>query len=144
MCFNQMGDISTLNGSALKLVDMFTYLGSSVSSTETDIYTRLAKASIDYRSYESQTWPMKWSAVHSKQRSCRYCYMDALHVRKQNVWRKSLTAITQECCDQYWKSPGDTTPENSSCTATDHPSRKLSKLDEPEMWDTAGEVGTSS
>ena len=44
MCFNQTGDISTLNGSSLKLVDKFTYLGSSVSSTETDINTPLAKA----------------------------------------------------------------------------------------------------
>ena len=44
MFFNQIGDISTLNRSALKLVDKFTYLGSSVSSTETDIDTRLAKA----------------------------------------------------------------------------------------------------
>ena len=33
MCFNQTGDISTINGSSLKLVDKFTYLGSSVSST---------------------------------------------------------------------------------------------------------------
>ena len=41
MCFNQTGDISTLNGSSLKLVDKFTYLGSRVSSTETDINTRL-------------------------------------------------------------------------------------------------------
>ena len=39
MCFNQRGDISTLNGSSLKLVDKFTYLGSSVSSTKTDINT---------------------------------------------------------------------------------------------------------
>ena len=44
LCFNQSGKISTLNGSSLKLVDKFTYLGSSVSSTETDIDTRLAKA----------------------------------------------------------------------------------------------------
>ena len=44
MCFNLRGDISTLNGSSLKLVDKFTYLGSSVSSTETDINMRLAKA----------------------------------------------------------------------------------------------------
>ena len=36
MCFNQTGDISTLNGSSLKLVDKFTYLGSSVSSTKKD------------------------------------------------------------------------------------------------------------
>ena len=45
MCFNQRGNISTLNSSSLKLVDKFTYLESSVSSTETDINTRLAKAS---------------------------------------------------------------------------------------------------
>ena len=44
MCFNQKGDISTLDGSSLKLVDRFTYLGSSVSSTEKDIDTRLTKA----------------------------------------------------------------------------------------------------
>ena len=43
MCFNQRGDMSTLNGSSLKLVDKFTYIGSSVSSTETDINIRLAK-----------------------------------------------------------------------------------------------------
>ena len=78
MCFNQTSDISTLNGSSLKLVDKFTYLGSSVSSTETDINTR------------------------------------------------------------------GNTPQSSSCTATYYPSRKLSKFDEPNMLDTAGEVGTSS
>ena len=39
MCFNQRGNISTLNGITLKLVDKFTYLGSSILSTETDINT---------------------------------------------------------------------------------------------------------
>ena len=34
ICFNQRGDISTLNGRSLKLVDKFIYLGSSISSTE--------------------------------------------------------------------------------------------------------------
>ena len=43
-CYNQTGDISTLDGTPLKLVDKFTYLGSSVSSTEKDIDTRLTKA----------------------------------------------------------------------------------------------------
>ena len=33
MCFNQKGDTSTLNGGSLKLVDKFTNLGSSVSSS---------------------------------------------------------------------------------------------------------------
>ena len=44
MCYNQTGDISTLEGTPLKLVDKFTYLGSSVSSTEKDIDTKLTKA----------------------------------------------------------------------------------------------------
>ena len=44
MCYNQTGDITTLDGASLKLVDKFTYLRSSVSSTEKDIDTRLTKA----------------------------------------------------------------------------------------------------
>ena len=67
-CFNQRGDISTLNGSSLKLVDKFTYLGSSVSSTETDINTRLTEAwtaNDRYQSYGSQIRPIKRNAVSS-------------------------------------------------------------------------------
>ena len=48
MCFNQRGDISTLKSGPLKLVDKFTYLGSTVSSTEKDINTQLAKAWIAF------------------------------------------------------------------------------------------------
>ena len=44
MWYNQAGDISTLDGTPPKLVDKFTYLGSSVASTEKDIDTRLPKA----------------------------------------------------------------------------------------------------
>ena len=44
MCYNQTGDTSTLDGTPLKLVDKFTYIESSVSSTEKDIDTRLTKA----------------------------------------------------------------------------------------------------
>ena len=44
MCYNQTGDISTLDGTPLKLVHKFTYLGSSIASTEKDIDTRLTKA----------------------------------------------------------------------------------------------------
>ena len=59
--------------------------------------------------------------------------MDALHRRQVNVWRKSLMATTQECCEQYWTSLEGSTTQSSICTATYHPSRKLSKLDEPDM-----------
>ena len=45
-------------------------------------------------------------------------------------------ATIQEYCEQYWTS--------NSNTATYHPSQKLSKLDEPDMQNTAGEAGTSS
>ena len=44
MCYNQTGNITTLDGTPMKLVDKFTYLGSSVSSTEKDIDMRLTKA----------------------------------------------------------------------------------------------------
>ena len=44
MCYNQTGDISILDGNPLKLVNKFTYLGSSISSTEKDINTRLTKS----------------------------------------------------------------------------------------------------
>ena len=44
MYYNQTGDITTLDKTPLKLVDKFTYLRSSVSSTEKDIDTRLTKA----------------------------------------------------------------------------------------------------
>ena len=43
ICFNQRGDISTLNSKSLILVDKFIYLGSSISSTENGINTQLAK-----------------------------------------------------------------------------------------------------
>ena len=39
MYFNQTENILTQNSSSLKLVDKFTYLGSSLSSTEADINT---------------------------------------------------------------------------------------------------------
>ena len=44
MCYNQTGNITTVDRASLKLVDKFTYLGSSISSTEKDINTRLMKA----------------------------------------------------------------------------------------------------
>ena len=47
MCYNQTGDISTLDGTSLKLVDYFTYPRSRVSSSEKDIDTRLTKAWTD-------------------------------------------------------------------------------------------------
>ena len=44
MSYNQTVDISTLDGTPLKLIDKFTYLGSIFSSTEKDIDTGLTIA----------------------------------------------------------------------------------------------------
>ena len=44
MCFKHRGDIFTLKGGHLKVVDKFTYLKSSASSIEKDIKTWLAHA----------------------------------------------------------------------------------------------------
>ena len=43
-CFNQKRNTTTLHNGSLKSTDKFTYLGSSVSSTENDVNMRLEKA----------------------------------------------------------------------------------------------------
>ena len=136
VCFNQRGNISTLNSSSLKLIDKFTYLGSSVSSTKIDINTWLAKAwtAIDRLSV---TW--KADLTDKIKRSFFQAAVVLILLYGCTTWtltkqmEKSLTATTQECCKQYWTSPGDSTPQSSSYTATYHLSWKLSKFDKPDM-----------
>ena len=71
VCFNQRGDISTLNGSFLKLVNRFTNLRSSVSSTEKDINTRLAKL---------------WTAINRLPVILKSDLTDKI---KRSLWRKT-------------------------------------------------------
>ena len=60
MCFNEKGDISTLNGTSRKLVDKFSYLSSSISSTESDVSMHLVKLlSINYQSYGNSSYLIK-------------------------------------------------------------------------------------
>ena len=44
MCFKQDGAISTINDKPMKLEDWFTYLGSIISSTETNVTIHIGKA----------------------------------------------------------------------------------------------------
>ena len=73
-------NITTPDGTPLKLVDNFPYRGSSVSSTEKNIDTKLTKA---WKATDSLSiiWKSdltdKLNAVSSRQRSYRYCCMDA-------------------------------------------------------------------
>ena len=136
-----MSSNHTLNDGPLKLVDQITYLGSRVSSTENDINARPAKpwTTIDWLSViwkSNLTDKTKHSFFHVVLVSILWC---GFAIWTLNVRRKRLTAITQECCEPYWTSPGGNTLQNSSCTATYHLSRKLSKLDEPDLRDTARE-----
>ena len=43
MCFNQDGAISSLNTKPLKLVDQVNYLGSNISSTESNVKVCIGK-----------------------------------------------------------------------------------------------------
>ena len=110
VCFNQRGDISTLNGSSLKLVDKFTYLGSSASSTETDINTWLAKAwtAVNRLSviWKSDLTDKIKRSFFSKLQSCRYCCMDALYGGQLNMEKKidsNYTRMLRAILNKSWR-----------------------------------------
>ena len=146
MCYNQTDDISTLDGTSLKLVDKFTYLGSSVSSTEKDIDTRLTKA---WTTIDRLSIIWKSDLTDKIKRSFFQAAVVSILLYGCTTWaltkrlEKKLD-FTQECCKQYWTSTGGNTPQGTNYTAPCLPSRKLSKLDEPDMQDTVGKAGTSS
>ena len=81
MCYNQTGNIATLDGASLKLVDKFTYLGSSVSSTEKDIDTIL------------ELWVM------NKKNEIILHHMDAYEAAGEEAGRKNKWAV--ECLKLY-------------------------------------------
>ena len=100
MCFNQTGDISTLDGTSLKLVDKFTYQGSSVSSTKKDIDTRLTKAwtAVDKLSiiWKSDLTDKMKQFLPSSDRVDTAIWMHYLDVNKtvgEKTWRQ-----LHECC----------------------------------------------
>ena len=130
MCFNQRGNISTLNGSSLKLVDKFTYLGSSVSSTETDIKTRLAKAwTANDRFFEA-------AVVSILLYGCTtWMLTKRIGKKLDGNYPRMLRAIVNNSWGQH--------PTKQQVYGQVPPITKT-KLDEPDMQDTAGEVGTNS
>ena len=103
MCFNQRGDISTLNGGSLKLVDKFTYQGSSVSSTETDIKTWLAKAwtaidsfSVIWKSVLSDKMKQLFSCIN---RVSTVIWMHNVDAYGEKAWRQ-LHKNSMNCIGQ--------------------------------------------
>ena len=147
MCYNQTGDISTLEGTPLKLVDKFTYLGSSVESTEKDFETRLAKAwtainrlSIIWKS--DLTDKMKRSFFQAAVTSILLygCTTWTLTKRLEKKLDGNYTRMLRAILNKSWRQY----PTRHQLYGHLPPSRKLFKLDEPDMQDTAGEAGTNS
>ena len=146
MCFNQTGDISTLDGTPLKLVDNFTYLGSSVSSTEKYIDTRLTKA---WTAIDKLSIIWKSNLTH-KMKHCFFqaavvsimlygCTTWTLTKRLEKKLDGNYTRMLRVILNKSWRQH----PTKHRYTATCLPSRKLFKLDEPDMQDIAREARTS-
>ena len=66
-----------------------------------------------------------------------------------NIYFKNSLSLLRTCTKGFevvlkYYCPGGNTPQDTNCTATCLLSRKLFKLDEPDMQDTAGEAGMNS
>ena len=147
MCYNHTGDISTLDGTPLKLVDRFTYLGSCVASTEKDIDTRLTKAwtainrlSIIWKS--DLTDKMKRSFFQAAVASIllygctTWTLTKRLEKKLDGNYTRKLRAILNKSWQQH--------PTRHQLYGHLPPITKTFKLDKPNMQDTAGEAGTNS
>ena len=138
MCFNQRGDIATLNGDLLKLVDKFTSLENSVSSTENDINKWLAKV---WTAIVNLSVIWKSELTDKTKRSFFQAGVVLILLYGCTTW--TLTKRMNKKIDGNYTrmlSPGGNTPQNNSCVTNYHSLRKLFKLDEPNMRDTAGEL----
>ena len=147
MCYNQTGDISTLDGTFLKLVDKFTYQGSSVSSTEKDIDTRLTKA---WTGIDRLSIIWKSDLTDKMKRSFFQAAVVSILLYGFTTWRltkglkKTLdgnyTRMLRAIFSKSWRQH----PQGTNYMADCLPSRKLYKLDEPDTQDTAGEARTNA
>ena len=147
MCFNQTGNISTLGGSSQKLVDKFTYLGSSVSSTEKDIDTRLTKAwtaidklSVIWRSDLTDKMKRSFFQAAVVLILLHGCTTRTLTKRMEKKLGSNYTRMLRAILNKSWRQH----PTKQQLYGYLPPITKSSKLDELDMQDTAGEVGTSS
>ena len=131
----------------LKPIDKFTYLGSSVASTEKDICTRLTKAwtainrlSIIWKS--DLTDKMKRSFFQAAVTSILLygCTTWTLTKRLEKKLDGNYTRMLRAILNKSWWQH----PTRHQLYGHLPPSRKPFKLDEPDMEDTAGEAGTNS
>ena len=129
MCFNQTGYIFPLNGSSLKPVDKFTYLGSSVSSTYIDMNTRLAKVwaandmlSVMWKSDLPDKIIRSFFQAEVVSILLYGCTTWTLTKRTEKKLDGNYTRMLRVILNRSWRQH----PTNHNCTSTYHPSRKLS------------------
>ena len=142
MCYNQTGDISTLNGNSLKLVDKFTYLGSSVSLTEADINTQLTKA---WTAINRQS--VIWQSDLTDKMKCSFfqavivsillygCTTWRLTKRMEKKLNGNYTRMLRAILNTFWRQ--HTTKQQLYSQLP--PITKTIKIKQPDMQDTAGE-----
>ena len=144
MCYNQTGDITTLDGTPLKLVDKFTY---SVSSTEKDIDTRLTKA---WTANDRLSIIWKSDLIDKMKRSFFQAAVVSILLYGCTTW--TLTKRLEKKLDgNYTRMLRAILNKSWRQHSTRHqlyghlpPITKISKLDEPDMQVPVGEAGTSS
>ena len=144
MCFNQRGNISTRNGSSLKIVDKFSYLKISVSSTETDINARLAKAwtaidrlSIIWKSYLTDNIKHSFFQAAVMLILPYGCTTWILTKRMEKKLDRNYTRMVRAILDKFWRQ---------------HPTKQqlyghlppIMKTIQPDIRDTPGEVRLNS
>ena len=147
MCYNQTGDISTLDGTSMKLVDKFTCLGSSVSSTEKDIDTRLTKA---WTAIDRLSIIWKPDLTDKMERSFFQAAVVSILLYRCTTWtltkrlKKKLddnyTRMLRAILNKSWRQH----PTRHQLYGYLTPITKLYKLDEPDTQDTAVEARTNS
>ena len=119
-------------------------MSNQLRKTSTSDLQRHGQLSIDDRLYEKSDMTDKIKRIFSPSSGCvETAIWDALHGLKnkryeEKAWRQ-LHKNATSCIEQVL----ETTLQSSSCTATYHPSWKLSKLEESAMQETAGEVMTN-
>ena len=119
ICFNQTGNISTLNSCALKLVDKFTYLGSSVSSIETDIDTRLANA---WTAIDRLSVVWKSDLTDKMKRSFFQATVVSILQRMHHVWKINLRQLHKNAASNTEHPPQKATVRPHTTRQENYPS----------------------
>ena len=132
----------------LKLVNQIIYLGSNISSTESDLSIYLAKA---WNAMDSLL--VLWKSDISDKIKQDFFQAVAVFIISYGCTTLTLTKYKEEKLDgdytrmiravlnKLWKKKS---PQNCTCTDTYLPSHKLFELGEPEMWVTCGEARLDS